>query len=99
MDHGEIFAKITQMREAAATMGRSASNIDSSLQAVDREIRALGSDRFMSIGAEAFRGEYNRLTPRLQDAFELLRRFQDKLQTSADDIEMAARGNLSGGAS
>lgn len=96
MEHGEIFAKITQMREASASLGRSASNIDSGLQAVDREIRALGADRFMSIGAESFRAEYNRLTPRLHDAFELLHRFQDKLQTSADDIEMAARGNLGG---
>ncbi len=96
MDNGEIFAKITQMREAANTMGRTASNIDSGLQAVDREVRALGADRFMSIGAESFRAEYNRLTPRLHDAFELLHRFQDKLQTSADDIEMAARGNMGG---
>lgn len=96
MDHGEIFAKITQMREAASSLGRSASNIDNSLQSVDREIRALGADRFMSIGAESFRAEYNRLTPKLHDAFELLHRFQDKLQTSADDIEMAARGNSGG---
>lgn len=98
MEHGEVFAKITQMREAAANIRRSASQIDSCLQSIDREVRALGSDRFMSIGAEAFRAEYHRLTPRLHEAFDLLHRFQDKLQTSADDIEMATRADLSGGA-
>jgi WXG100 family type VII secretion target len=88
---GEIYARIAQMREAAATIQRSATRIDGSLNAVDREIRALGTDRFMSLGAEAFRAEYNRLTPRLRDAFDLLTRFHQQLATSADDIEIAAR--------
>ena len=79
------------MREASATIQRSASRIEDSLEAVDREIRALGSDRFMSLGAESFRGEYSRLRPRLRDAFELLVRFHEQLATSADDIEIAAR--------
>ena len=45
----------------------------------------------MSIGAEAFRVEYNRMTPQLREAFENLMRFQDKLITAADDIETASR--------
>lgn len=96
MSNGEIFAKIVQMREAASNISRCASNIESGLQSVDREVRALGSDRFMSIGAESFRAEYNRLTPRLEEAFRVLHQFRDKLQTSADDIEMAARSNSGG---
>lgn len=79
------------MREASSTIQRSAARIEGSLEAVDREIRALGSDRFMSLGAESFRAEYNRLRPRLKDAFELLVRFHEQLANSADDIEIAAR--------
>lgn len=97
MDNGEVLAKITQMRDVASRIGSCAAQIDESLEAVEREVRALGSDRFMSIGAEAFRAEYNRLTPRLRSAFELLRQFQDRLQTSADDIELAARADTRGG--
>ena len=93
MDNGEIYARIAQMREAATTIGRSAGRIHESIDAVDSEIRALGADRFMSIGAEAFRAEYNRLTPQLKEAFEQLNRFQEKLNTSADDIEIASRSN------
>lgn len=88
---GEIYARIAQMREAASTLQRSASRIDGSLEAVEREIRALGTDRFMSLGAEAFRAEYNRLRPRLRETFDLLMRFQEQLAVSADDIEIAAR--------
>lgn len=88
---GEIYARITQMREASSTISRSAARVEDSLNAVDREVRSLGSDRFMSLGAEAFRAEYNRLTPRLHEAFDLLMRFQEQLAASADDIELAAR--------
>lgn len=91
MDRGEIYAKITQMREAASTIGRSAANIQTCMEAVDREVWALGADRFMSAGAEAFRAEYMRLKPKLTDSFEQLVLFQDKLNTSADDIETASR--------
>jgi uncharacterized protein YukE len=95
MDRGEIYAKITQMRESATTIGRSATNIRDCIESVDREVWALGADRFMSVGAEAFRAEYTRLKPRLTDAFEQLIGFQDKLNTAADDIEAAARSGRS----
>ena len=94
MDSGEIFARITQMREAAATIGRSAARVGDCIEAIDNEVRAIGPDRFMSIGAEAFRVEYNRLTPRLREAFDNLLRFQDKLTASADDIEVASRSKM-----
>ena len=95
MDRGEIYAKITQMREAATTIGRSANSIQTCIEAVDREVWSMGADRFMSVGAEAFRAEYNRLKPKLQDAFEQLAQFQDKLNASADDIEAASRSGRS----
>lgn len=91
MDTGELYAKISQMRSAAATLGRSAATITDSIESIDREVQALSSDRFMSIGAETFRVEYNRATPKLRDAFDQLIAFQDKLNTSADDIEAASR--------
>ena len=91
MDNGEIFARVAQMREAASALSRSAARLQEALDAVDAEVRAIGPDRFMSIGAEAFRGEYNRLTPPLRDAFDQLLHFQSRLSASADDIEMAAR--------
>ncbi len=93
MDSGEIYARITQMREAATTIGRSAARVHDCIEAVDNEIRAISPDRFMSPGAEVFRAEYNRLTPRLREAFENLLHFQDKLNASADDIEAASRLN------
>lgn len=95
MDTGEIYAKITQMREASAAIGRSATNVRECIEAVDKEVWALGADRFMSPGAEAFRAEYMRLKPKLADAFDQLAMFQDKLNTSADDIEVAARSGRS----
>lgn len=91
MDSGEIYAKITQIREAATTIGRSTSTISDCLESVDAEVRALGTDRFMGIGAEAFRSEYYRLTPKMRETFEALAKFQDKLNAAADDIEVAAR--------
>jgi uncharacterized protein YukE len=88
---GEIHAKITQMRDAATTLNQCASTINGCIESIDGEVRALSSDRFMSVGAELFRAEYNKLTPRLKEAFDLLADFQTKLNASADDIELAAR--------
>ena len=88
---GEIYAKITQMRDAATTLNQCSSEISRAIDSVDSEVRALSSDRFMSVGAEMFRAEYTKLTPRLKEAFDLLADFQAKLNASADDIELAAR--------
>lgn len=95
MEQGEIYAKITQMREASSTISRSARTIRDCIESVDREVWSLGTDRFMSVGAEAFRAEYTRLKPRLTESFDQLIRFQDKLNTAADDIEAAARSGRS----
>jgi WXG100 family type VII secretion target len=91
MNTGEIYARITQMRDAASAINRSAARIQESIDAVDNEVRALGADRFLSANAETFRAEYNRLTPRLREAADLLAHFQNKLNLSADDIELASR--------
>lgn len=91
MDSGEIYARITQIREAATTIGRSTATISDCLESVDAEVRALGTDRFMGIGAEAFRSEYYRITPKIRETFDQLRGFQEKLNAAADDIEVAAR--------
>jgi uncharacterized protein YukE len=88
---GEIYAKITQMRDAASTLNQCAAEINRCIESVDGEVRALSGDRFMSVGAELFRAEYYKLTPRLKEAFDLLADFQAKLNASADDIELAAR--------
>ena len=90
---GEIYVRIAQMREAATTITRSAAAINDSIEAVENEVRALSADRFMSVGAEVFRAEYYRLTPKLREAFDQLMRFQDKLNASADDIELASRSS------
>lgn len=91
MATGELYARIAQMRDAAVTLHKSASRIHEAIQAVDGEVRLLGSDRFASVGADAFRAEYYRLTPRLKESFDLLSAFHDKLSAAADDIEVAAR--------
>lgn len=96
---GELSARLQQMRDAADGLGRSAAQVTSSIDAIDAEVRALGPERFMSLAAEAFRAEYNRLTPHLRETFEQLTAFRDKLHASADDIEVAARSSQTGGGS
>ncbi len=91
MATGEVFARITQMREAATTISRSAARVSECINAVDNEILALGSDRFSSLGADAFRAAYYRVTPKLKESFEVLGGFEAKLNAAADDIEMASR--------
>lgn len=91
MQGGELVARIGQMRDAANTIGSSADRINESVDAVDAEVRALGPERFASTAADAFRSEYNRITPALREAHESLLQFKDKLLASADEIEAAAR--------
>ena len=93
MNTGEIAARIQQMRDAADTLSRVSGQIQRSIDTVEGEVRALGPDRFMSLGAEAFRSEFTRLTPKLRETFETLASFRDKLHGSADDIEVAARAS------
>ena len=95
MNTGELYARIQQMREAASTLHHSATRIQDSIEAVDAEMRPLPPDRYMSIRAESSRPEYQRPTPRLREAFELLGGFRDKLNQSADDIELASRSTSS----
>ena len=96
MSSGEIYARLHQLREAAGVIRRSTDQINRSIETIDGEVRALSSDRFMSVGAEVFRAEYARLTPRLQETFALLGAFHEKLNASADDIEVAARTQFQG---
>jgi uncharacterized protein YukE len=91
MDVGILQAKVMQMRDAASAIRNSAARVNDSIEAVDLEIKAIGSDRYMSDGAEEFRREYLRLTQDLKLAYEHLMRFHDKLNSSADEIEMASR--------
>jgi WXG100 family type VII secretion target len=91
MTTGEIQVRIAQMRDAASILRQSATRVGQSIEAVDVEVRALGADRFTSSGADVFRLEYQRLTPKLKEAFDLLTGFHSKLSEAADDIEAASR--------
>ena len=91
MATGEIQARIAQMRDAATTLRQSATRVGQSIEAVDVEVRALGAERFTSSGADVFRLEYQRLTPKLKEAFDMLTGFHSKLEEAADDIEAASR--------
>lgn len=91
MATGELHARIAQMREAATTLRQSAGRVGQSIEAVEDEIRWLGAERFTSSGADVFRLEYQRLTPKLKEAFDLLSGFHGKLSEAADDIEAASR--------
>lgn len=91
MEGGELLARISEMREAATSIASSAGRVNDAVEAVDSQVRALGPDRFASTSAEAFRGEYNRLTPQLREAHDNLILFRDKLVESADEIEAASR--------
>lgn len=87
---GEIYARVSQLRSAATQLRQSAERVRLALESVDADVRALGADRFMSVGAEAFRSEYARLTPRLRETLDLLAEFHGRLASSADEIELAA---------
>jgi uncharacterized protein YukE len=91
MSIGELHARLAQMREAATTLRQSASRVGQSIEAVEDEIRWLGAERFTSSGADVFRLEYQRLTPKLKESFDLLSGFHSKLNEAADDIEAASR--------
>lgn len=91
MGSGELIARITEMREAADAIGGSAQRINDAVDAVDAQVKALGPDRFASTAAKSFRTEYNRMTPRLKQAYEDLMLFKQKLIESADEIEAASR--------
>jgi uncharacterized protein YukE len=88
---GEIMARITQMRESAATIHSSVTRIVECLDSVDAEVRSLGIERFTSVAAEEFRSQYLRLTPVLREAAQKMEVFQEKLTSAADEIEVAAR--------
>jgi WXG100 family type VII secretion target len=88
---GELLAKIAEMRTAADAIGGSAERVNQAVDAVDVEIKALGPDRFSGAASDAFRAEYNRLTPALREAYEDLVQFKQKLIESADDIERASK--------
>jgi WXG100 family type VII secretion target len=87
----DVEARITQMREAATNIGSSATTVNNCIEDVDKEVNALGPDRFISDAADVFRGAYSRLTPKLRDAYHDLEAFRKKLNDSADDIEVASR--------
>ncbi len=91
MEGGELLARLTEMREAANTIGNSAQRVNDAVDAVDAQVRAVGPDRFAGASADAFRAEYNRLTPALREAYDNLLLFREKLLQSADEIEAASR--------
>jgi WXG100 family type VII secretion target len=91
MDIGIINARISQMRDVSASIARSAGRVNDAIEAAESEIRAVGADRYSSPAADEFRREYQRLTPRLREAYHQLLSFQDKLNRSADEIEAASR--------
>ena len=86
----EVIARITQMREAASNINSGANKIKDAVDQTNKEVMALGPDRYMSPGADSFRANYARLTPRLEEAYQQLLAFQRRLSEAADEIEAAA---------
>ena len=90
----EVVARIAQMRDAASRINSGASKIKDAVDQTNKEVTALGPDRYMSPGADSFRANYARLTPRLEEAYQQLLAFQKRLGNAADEIEAAA-GSIS----
>jgi uncharacterized protein YukE len=90
----EVVARITQMRDASTNINSGASKIKDAVDQTNKEVSALGPDRYMSPGADTFRANYARLTPRLEEAYQQLIEFQKRLSDAADEIEAAA-GSIS----
>ncbi|MAS35139.1 MAG: hypothetical protein CL610_14100 [Anaerolineaceae bacterium] len=86
----EVIARIAQMREASTNINAGASKIKDAVDQTNKEVSALGPDRYMSPGADSFRANYARLTPRLEEAYQQLIAFQKRLSEAADEIEAAA---------
>jgi uncharacterized protein YukE len=86
----EVIARITQMRDAASSINTGATKIKDAVDQTNKEVAALGPDRYMSPGADSFRANYARLTPRLEEAYQNLIDFQKRLSDAADEIENAA---------
>jgi uncharacterized protein YukE len=84
----ELSARLDQMLESAESIGSSATKIREAVQQTDSEVRALGEDRYVSPGATAFRAQYFRLTPRLNQAADELLKFQNKLIEAEDEIRV-----------
>jgi uncharacterized protein YukE len=86
----EVIARITQMRDAATNINSGASKIKDAVDQTNKEVSALGPDRYMSPGADSFRANYARLTPKLEEAYQNLIDFQKRLSDASDEIESAA---------
>ena len=86
----EVIARIAQMREASTNINAGASKIKDAVDQTNKEVSALGPDRYMSPGADSFRANYARLPPRLEEAYQQLIAFQKRLSEAADEIEAAA---------
>lgn len=85
-----VHARIEQMRQTARNILTSAVAINDAITKTDAEANALGPDVYSSPGADQFRENYQRLTPRLRQAYDDLTRFQKQLQDAADEIEIAS---------
>jgi WXG100 family type VII secretion target len=94
IDLGALRARLSQMRDAASTLQTSANRINDALETVENEVKALPTDRYISVAADQFRAEYNRITPQLREAYLELMHFHEKLVVAADEIEAAARPTL-----
>jgi uncharacterized protein YukE len=86
----EVVARITQMRDASTNINSGAAKIKDAVDQTNKEVSALGPDRYMSPGADTFRANYSRLTPRLEEAYQQLIEFQKRLSDASDEIETAA---------
>ena len=60
------------MRDASTNINSGASKIKDAVDQTNKEVSALGPDRYMSPGADTFRANYARLTPRLEEAYQQL---------------------------
>lgn len=88
--NNEVIARLTQMRDASNNINSGANKIKDAVEQTNKEVTALGPDRYMSPGADSFRTNYARLTPKLEEAFQQLLAFQKRLSDAADEIENAA---------
>lgn len=86
----EVIARIAQMRDASSSINAGANKIKDAVDQTNKEVSALGPDRYMSPGADTFRTNYARLTPRLEESYQQLIAFQKRLSDAADEIEAAA---------
>jgi WXG100 family type VII secretion target len=88
----EILVKPPELRDTAAQIREHAKKLQTALDAVEAEMRALGPGTFEGVRADNLRARYNKVRERIFQFKPLLDRFANDLGQAADRFQAADNG-------